>query len=241
LRLYSITTNSPTQGLQNLSYTYDNVGNIKAITDHLDITRNQSFTYDDLNRLTQAQGPYGTVSYIYDPIGNMTYNSQVGYYAYGTKPHAVTQAGSYTYTYDANGNTISGAGRTLTHDHENKPITINSMSLFYDGNGDRVKKGSTVYIEKLYECVGGSCTKYIFANGKRVALKRSTGEVNYYSEDHLGSTTIVTNATGAKVEEIYYYPYGATRSDTGSVSVSHKYAGQELDSETNVVKNFYKK
>jgi RHS repeat-associated protein len=70
--------------------------------------------------------------------------------------------------------------------------------------------------------------------GRRVALKRSTGEVNYYSEDHLGSTTIVTDATGAKVEEIYYYPYGGTRSDTGSVSLNHKYTGQELDSETNL-------
>ena len=164
----------------------------------------------------------------------MTYNSQVGYYTYGIKPHAVTQAGSNTYTYDANGNMLSGAGRTLTYDHENKPTSINSMSLSYDGNGDRVKKGSTVYIEKLFECVSGSCTKYIFANGRRVALKRSTGEVNYYSQDHLGSTTIVTSATGAKVEEIYYYPYGATRSDTGSVNLTHKYTGQELDPETNL-------
>jgi len=34
------------------------------------------------------------------------------------------------------------------------------------------------------------------------------------------------------VEEIHYYPYGETLSDTGSVSVKHKFTSQELDSET---------
>src|SRR4030043_1047128 len=51
------------------------------------------FLYDALNRLTQAQSSaYGTITYNYDEIGNMTYNSQVGNYTYwkqyyGTKPH----------------------------------------------------------------------------------------------------------------------------------------------------------
>jgi|LQYC01.1.fsa_nt_gi hypothetical protein len=115
----------------------------------------------------------------------MTHNSQVGDYTYGTQPHAVTAAGSNTYSYDENGNMLSGSGRTLTYDHENMPVSINLTNLVYDGNNNRVKKDNTVYIEKLYECIGSSSTKYIFANGIRVALKRSTGEINYYSQDHL--------------------------------------------------------
>jgi|GEM_PF-4223160 len=232
LRLYSITTNNSLDGLQNISYAYDDAGNIIAVTDLLDSANNQTFGYDDLNRLTQAQGPYGPLTYDYDPIGNMTYNSQVGDYTYGAQPHAVTTAGGNTYTYDENGNMVSGAGRTVTYDHENMPVGINAMNFVYDGNNSRVKKDDIVYIEKLYECIGSSCIKYIFAGGIRIALKRSTGAVYYYSQDHLGSTTVVTDAAGAKVEEIHYYPYGATRTDSGSISISHKYTGQELDSET---------
>ena len=94
-----------------------------------------------------------------------------------------------------------------------------------------MKKNSTVYIGKLYECTGGVCTKYIFGRGSRIAMK-SSGTANYYHADHLGSSSIVTNAGGAKVEDIQYYTYGATRSNTGSVNVKHKYTGQEEDAET---------
>ena len=61
---------------------------------------------------------------------------------------------------------------------------------------------------------------------------KSGSTVNYYHTDHLGSSNIVTNTTGSKAEEIYYYPYGASRTDTGSVNVRHKYTGQERDGET---------
>ena len=43
---------------QNLSYAYDNVGNITSVTDTL-WTGSRSFAYDHLNRLTQATGTFG--------------------------------------------------------------------------------------------------------------------------------------------------------------------------------------
>jgi RHS repeat-associated protein len=223
------------EGLQNLRYDYDYVGNIQTITDNLDGSRTQNFIYDELNRLTQAQSPaYGTISYQYNQIGNMTYNSQVGTYDYLTnpfKPHAVSRAGSSTYSYDANGNMTNKNGATIAYDYDNRPASIGANTFVYNHAGQRVKKNGTVYIGKLYECTGGSCTKYIFAGGSRIALK-SGSTVNYYHKDHLGSSSIVTNTTGSKVEEIYYYPYGASRTDTGSVNVRHKYTGQERDGET---------
>jgi YD repeat-containing protein len=62
-RLFSITTNSQGQGRQNLGYSYDNMGNIQTITDLIDGTRTQSFQYDGLNRIAQAQSTaYGTLT-----------------------------------------------------------------------------------------------------------------------------------------------------------------------------------
>ncbi len=242
-RLYSITTNNPALGLQNISYSYDNNGNITGITDYLDSNRNQGFIYDDLNRLTQAQSTaYGTLTYSYNQIGNMTYNSQVGNYTYptnGIRPHAVTQAGANTYQYDANGNMTSGAGRTIAYNYDNMPSSITksgtTATFVYDYVGQRVKKTvssvTTVYIGKLYECTSGVCTKYIFGGSNRIASKKSS-TVYYYHTDHLGSSSIITDSAGSKVEELYYYPYGGTRIDSGSISVKHKYTSQELDGET---------
>jgi RHS repeat-associated protein len=93
------------------------------------------------------------------------------------------------------------------------------------------------YIDKLYECAnssaGTSCGKYIFAGDDRIALKNANGTF-YYHPNHLGSTMAVTNASGAQVDAINYHPFGETlvTQDPKYTDFSHKYTGQELDSET---------
>ncbi|MEW6328422.1 MAG: toxin TcdB middle/N-terminal domain-containing protein [Thermodesulfobacteriota bacterium] len=239
-RLYSITTNSPAQGLQNISYTYDNTGNVTSIADYISSSRTQDFAYDALDRLTEAQcAAYGTITYEYNQIGNITYNSQVGTYAYGTRPHAVLQAGSSAYTYDANGNMTGREGKTITYDYENRPVSMaydgSTAGFVYDHSGQRIKKitpsSATVYIDQLFEGTNGAYTKYIFAGGRRIASKTST-DIYYYHTDHLGSSNVITDAAANKVQEIYYYPFGGTRSNIGSIDVKHKYTGQEEDIET---------
>ena len=117
------------------------------------------------------------------------------------------------------------------------PETINNgaISFVYDGSGARVKKitsgGTKLYLGKYYECAGGVCGKYIFAGEDRIALK-TAAEVMYYHPDHLGSTSVVTDAAGNKVEDLKYKPFGESTLDVGSVKLNHKFTGQELDSET---------
>jgi len=243
-RLASILTSRSGQPLQSLSYLYDDIGNVTTITDSLDPARTQQFQYDYLNRLIQADSlayPTTPITYQYNQIGNMTSNSQVGLYIYpnpgNPRPHAVTQAGTNIYTYDNNGNMITGAGRTIGYDYDNRPSSITQSGVIgfvYDYQGQRVKKmgaSTTVYIGKLYELTGGIYTKYIFAGGNRVASKASSA-INYYHTDHLGSSNVITDVSGTMVEEIYYFPFGGIRLDTGSVDVRHKYTGQEEDPET---------
>src|SRR3989441_2331977 len=236
--------------IQNLTYGYDNKGNVTTITDT--INGNQTFGYDELNRLTSATGPYGSQTYSYNEIGNMLSNPLVGAYTYpvsgasSVRPHAVSSAGSNSYGYDDNGNMISGAGRTLTYDFENRSTSITSGSvtttLVYDGDGGRVKKIAgtlTVrYIGKLYECDNATCVKYVFAGDRRIAVKQVTnGLVDYYHQDHLGSSSVITHGTtGAQEENITYYPYGAPSTNTSGTTpptdVPYKYTGQELDNST---------
>ena len=160
-----------TGNLQDLSYTYDTAGYITAISDNLDPNWDQTFVYDDLYRLTSAQAPvYGTLTYGYNEIGNMT-NSPLGDYGYpdpgSPRPHAPTSAGPYGYEYDNNGNmtrvTYNGqTDKTITWTYDNKPSSINSTSFTYDYAGKRVKKvagsGTTYYFDPLYECTGSTCS-----------------------------------------------------------------------------------
>ena len=224
-----------------LSYVYDYSGNITIITNGLDSSKTQTFTYDDLSRLTQAVSTsYGTLSYIYDQIGNITQKEGITFDQYGLNAgaHAVTHTSDgKSYTYDGNGNMLTDGTRTIAYDYDNMPKSIqmggDTTTFVYDGNGNRVKKMSPsetkVYIGKLYECNSGACSKYIVANGTRIAHKSGT-IVYYYHTDHLGSTAVVTNEAGASQGAIYYKPFGATLS--GSVPTDHQYTQQEFDDET---------
>jgi RHS repeat-associated protein len=254
-RLKTLKTTGPDGTLyQNLTYSaYDNVGNITSITDP--INGNQTFLYDALNRLYSASGPYGSQLYFSDRIGNMYCNSELSpcgmysaNYSYPTsgassvRPHAVSTAGPYSYQYDNNGNMISGGGRVLSFDYENRltsaTVSGNTTTFVYDGDGGRVKKTvgsySTIYIGKLYSCLGATCTKYIFAGDQPIAQKTSTNVLQYYHGDHLGSTNVITNSDGSLYEQIIYYPYGRTYLDSASPppGVPYKFTGQVRDYST---------
>ena len=58
--------------------------------------------------------------------------------------------------------------------------------------------------------------------------------MNYWHGDHLGSSNVITDSTGVKVQAVTYYPYGNTRTNqsftTPAIDVPYKYTGQELDS-----------
>jgi RHS repeat-associated protein len=61
------------QSLQNLTYSYDNVDNVKSITDALNAANSQTLGYDLVNRLTSATSGaagYGAYSWTYDKVGN---------------------------------------------------------------------------------------------------------------------------------------------------------------------------
>ncbi len=103
-----------------------------------------------------------------------------------------------------------------------------------DANGNvltRVEKGTThthVYDEGDWQksvTVGGTTTRYYYAGGARVAMLDGA-TLKYLLGDHLGSTAITTNNTGARQTELRYFAYGKTRYAFGAQPTSFKYTGQ---------------
>jgi RHS repeat-associated protein len=203
--------------------------------------------------VTGAPGGPGTYdrTYAYDAIGNITSKSDVGTYTYQDPlhVHAVTHIdGVQRYAYDANGNMTQrdrdGDGaydQALTFTAENKVQTVTEggeeTTFTYDGNGARVKKedssGTTYYVGGLYEkmAAGGvvTTTSYYYAAGQRVAMRTTVGvstTVTYLHGDHLSSTSLTTDAAGALVARVLYYPYGETRYTEGTLTTDYGYTGQ---------------
>ena len=205
-------------------------------------------------------GGFTTFDYQYDGIGNMTRKSDVGTMTYGSAghpspvtsqggippmPHAVMTAGSGNYTYDVNGNMVSAPGRLMTYDVENRMVKLEEPTattfFTYDADGSRIKKttgsNSTTYINSLFEKDSdGTVRKHVYAGSNRVAtITTNTASqvqagIHYYHPDHLGSSNVITDDTGALVQYCDYTPYGAVARDVGPYATAYKYTGKELDS-----------
>jgi len=207
-----ITFSSP---VQDVAYSYTDVGLISQITDNLSASRSESFTYDGLSRLTQAQsGMYGTKIFAYTVGGNMTQNGSLQMYfgndtnctVPGFRPaHAVcADSSGNQYSYDLSDNMTSRQGRSLEYDSQDRLTTIKEsgitkLSFTYDHSGERIKKirpdGAVTYsIGGLYEVqkkTDGSevHTKYFMGiSGDRIAqVTRDSSQVT------LAGVTTISN------------------------------------------------
>jgi RHS repeat-associated protein len=237
-------------------YTTGDNGNVFTIQNNGTTGRTQSFTYDVLNRISTAQSSanYWGEAYTIDAWGNLTTISQISgktNFENLSEPVGTNNqfASSSGFSYDAAGNfTSSGtSGMSFKYDAENRLVyTSAAYTYYYDGDGNRVAKSngtsSTVYWRDrsgntLLESslTGTNLEAYIFFNGSRVArLDVSTGNVNYYFSDQVGSHGVVVTANGSQCEQdIDYYAYGGVMSDWCPAEQQHyRFNGKERDTES---------
>ncbi len=154
-------------------------GNVYGITNYKDATRNQTFTYDALNRLASARNAgtdcTATVlgglkkfwgnNYTYDAWGNLIGKSLLQIPAppacagenlsVTADGHNWIHGGSPDYQYDAAGNMTfndTPPTQSYAYDEENRLTGAAGFTYTYDGDGNRVRKsnGNTAPDGTLY-------------------------------------------------------------------------------------------
>ena len=205
------------------------------------------FGYDLLDRLNSTVGEWGNVAYAYDAVGNrVSKNVQGGVntsYGYSCM-NELTQATGMGFLWDGSGSlTYMSDGRDTWNysygplDRLHKVYLNDSLTAkyTYDSGGRRVRSWDTgegtvnyVYsgLNVLDEVKNGSHERHVYAGGMHVAVN-SSGVVEYYHVDHLGSTRLKTNSTGGVVYESNYEPYGPGYDESGSED--YRYTGKPQD------------
>jgi RHS repeat-associated protein len=67
--------------------------------------------------------------------------------------------------------------------------------------------------------------KYYFAGTSMIALRKD-GVLNFILGDHLGSTSLTTDADGVVISELLYTAWGEVRHESGVTATNHTYTGQ---------------
>jgi RHS repeat-associated protein len=200
----------------------------------------EAFSLDGLGRvMSSTLNGVTNFSATYDASGNLTARSDVGLYAYGdpAHPHAVTQAGSRTYTYDANGNQITRDGASQAWASYNLPLQLAQpiagttyVSRFsYGPDRQRWKQvasyangtETTHYVGGLLEKEQTTSTGITYwrhyvptPTGHTILVSRTsdaTSSGRYLLADHLGGTDTVLDEAGNVALRASYGVFGNRR------------------------------
>jgi len=234
------------------TYNYDPAGRLTTLVNFNGTRTN--YGYDDANRLislenkTSSGGAIATYNYILDGNGNREHvymNQPIGaiwtdentVYAYDPSRIRLISDGTNFFSYDMEGQLISGYGSNFTFDYEHRLTGIGSNYAFvYNAIGHRLQATRTGVITKyIYDAAGNLIaeanannviTKYYIYGIGLLAMVTNTGQVYTYHYNGTGSTVVMTSSSQGIVNRYAYDAFGNITNQQEPVPQPFKYVGQ---------------
>ncbi len=223
-------------GVIDMKYIYTAGQNNGRIAQSIDgyMPETVNYTYDSLNRLSNAAATSGAYSqsYTYDGFGNLTSKSAAGAYpAYSATFNPATNRQNGV-AYDANGNQTANG----TYDVSNRLVTSTiGQSYAYDYRGKRTVKWMSGSAEVYFYGIDGRKLTTLTCD---TSLNCSSAAYNVTFAGKLVQSkgyTVVTDRLGSVrwsslggVTGYIYFPYGEER--TGTSNDTEKFATYTRDS-----------
>ena len=248
--LLSIRTGVSWNPLRDWVYEHNDAGSVRSREDRVNGLR-ESFSYDGLDRLVRADASAdpssptrpaayrSAVDYTYDARGNILSRTGAGSYAYDPRGRLASvtapDGSSSAYSYDANGNTLSGGARSMRWTSRNLLAGVarggSALRFAHAPSGARHRQEEgppgaaervTHYMGAAYQRVeaGGSASHrhHVFAGGRLVAVvvrpaspTASAPSSRYLHHDALGSVDLVTDHRGRVAAHQAFSPFGERR------------------------------
>jgi RHS repeat-associated protein len=193
----------------------------------------------------------------YDAVGNRLNKTKAEYsqsvasndYTYNNADQLLTESG-ITYTYDLNGNlatkTDSAGTTTYVYNYDDRLVEVRApnaatVTYKYDADNNRVSattaSGTTKYLVDTnrglaqvlaeYLTAGNFIVSYVYSDDL-ISMNRS-GTVSYYQFDGLGSTRLLTDATGMITDTYDFDAFGNQVARTGTTANEFLFTGQQYD------------
>ncbi|GJI96014.1 hypothetical protein RugamoR57_27320 [Duganella caerulea] len=219
-------------GVINDTYTYDENGNVKGITDNQEGVTTRTMQYNDVDALTNVTAPnmWGSATYANDALGNVRGvtvsqgpTARTNAINYDAATNRVDNISGVTYfQYDRQGNVKARGADQYAFDMANRMTSATGKASYvYDGLGRRVattrtdntkqiqiytQDGLLVYATNQVGAGAVTETRYGYLNGSLIA---ELG-IAYIHTDALRSPVARTDAVRNVLSRTRYEPYGLT-------------------------------
>jgi RHS repeat-associated protein len=239
--------------LASISYARDNLGLVKSATQTgLPGAEKPEYEYDERERLKKGAG----TSFEYDAANNPTklgettlkYDAASQLEEAGSTEYAFNEVGqrteadpasgpTTTYGYDQAGNLIS-----VDRSAEGEVAKIED-DYAYDGTGLRASQTISGSKAQLAWDVSGElplllydgASYYLYGPDGLPFEQISSETATYLHHDHLGSTRLITNASGEAKGKYTYSPYGAVLEHSGTATTQLGFGGQYRHQSTGLI------
>ena len=214
-------------------YSYDSVGNrvsqTKKSNDPFATAITDTYSYPATSNRLQSVAGGQARSFTYDAAGNVTYDARSGT-GYGYSYNVQNRMSEFTlngvvqaeYDYNALGQQVI---RRLTQGAQ-------VVHAVHDVAGNRLA-------DYTYDTLTGSVTlirEYVWFNEQMAAVIEG-GSIYYVRSDHIGRPVFATDATGTKVWEASYLPFGGVDTSSGTTA-DLRFPGQWFQSESSTHQNW---
>ena len=244
------------------TYTYDNNGNVTAISQG---TKSAAYTYDALNQLTRINDGFTnkTTTYTYDNAGNILERKE---YAYTTGTLG-TPTATFAYEYDSEwkDKLVSYNGETISYDEIGNPVSYRGYTMAWQGKRLESLSGDGLTASYTYDeqgirsgkTINGVTTSFSYngsllmaqvapeksllfsydANGQAVSVNYN-GTEYYYLRNGQNDIVGLMDESGVRVVEYIYDAWGKLISTTGTLATTlgadnpFRYRGYYYDTET---------
>ncbi len=244
------------------TYTYDNNGNVTAISQG---TKSAAYTYDALNQLTRINDGFTnkTTTYTYDNAGNILERKE---YAYTTGTLG-TPTATFAYEYDSEwkDKLVSYNGETISYDEIGNPVSYRGYTMAWQGKRLESLSGNGLTASYTYDeqgirsgkTINGVTTSFSYngsllmaqvapeksllfsydANGQAVSVNYN-GTEYYYLRNGQNDIVGLMDESGVRVVEYIYDAWGKLISTTGTLATTlgadnpFRYRGYYYDTET---------
>lgn len=252
-------------GADVVTLSYDRAGRISAQTHAHTASRNQSYYYDLLDRVTGSSGAF-EMSFSFDANGNRlskTEGSAFDQYTVSETSNridTISGALNRSYQYDAAGNTLSDGDRSYTYNTANRLTTITKGSVtqdnLYNGLGQRVLKTvdgvSTLFIYDEaghligeYDAAGTPLMEVVYLGDQPILAMKPSG-VYYVHADHLNTPRAIIGANQTVIWRWDSAAFGETAANEDpdgnglAFRFNHRFPGQVMDVEVGLHYNYFR-